>query len=152
MRPAWRRHGPLTPAETLIDKAIALHAIGGVYERQTPTPFMCLLLRLLQLQPEKEILFEYLLAEEFKYLRALAVMYIRLTFRSMEVYEILEPLMRDYRKLRYRQVGESPRQAEAGRGARLEEAGEERGWPSRPRRRARLGRAERKAGDCPRSA
>jgi pre-mRNA-splicing factor 38A len=53
-------------AETIIDKAIVLHAIGGVYERQTPTPFICLLLRLLQLQPEKEILFEYLLAEEFK--------------------------------------------------------------------------------------
>lgn len=32
-------------------------------------------------------------------------MYIRLTFRSMEVYEILEPLMKDYRKLRYHQVG-----------------------------------------------
>lgn len=32
-------------------------------------------------------------------------MYIRLTFRSIEVYEILEPLMKDYRKLRYRQVG-----------------------------------------------
>lgn len=27
---------------------------------------MCLTLKLLQLQPEKEILFEYLLAEEFK--------------------------------------------------------------------------------------
>ncbi|GMK53965.1 hypothetical protein CspeluHIS016_0105510 [Cutaneotrichosporon spelunceum] len=101
----WKEHCFTLNAETLIDKAIALHAIGGVYERQTPTPFMCLLLRLLQLQPEKEILFEYLLAEEFKYLRALAVMYIRLTFRSMEVFEILEPLMKDYRKLRYRQVG-----------------------------------------------
>lgn len=56
----------LITAESIIDKAIAVHAIGGVYERQTPTPFMCLLLRLLQLQPEKEILFEYLLAEEFK--------------------------------------------------------------------------------------
>jgi pre-mRNA-splicing factor 38A len=37
-----------------------------VHDRQTPTPFMCLTLKLLQLQPEKEILFEYLLAEEFK--------------------------------------------------------------------------------------
>ncbi|BEJ13765.1 hypothetical protein CspHIS471_0309390 [Cutaneotrichosporon sp. HIS471] len=101
----WKEHCFTLNAETLIDKAIALHAIGGVYERQTPTPFMCLLLRLLQLQPDKEILFEYLLAEEFKYLRALAVMYIRLTFRSMEVFEMLEPLMKDYRKLRYRQVG-----------------------------------------------
>lgn len=41
-----------------------------------------------------------------RYLRALAVIYIRLTFRSMEVYQILEPLMKDYRKLRYREVGE----------------------------------------------
>ncbi|RSH77349.1 uncharacterized protein EHS24_003309 [Apiotrichum porosum] len=101
----WKEHCFALTAESIIDKAIALHAIGGVYERQTPTPFMCLLLRLLQLQPEKEILFEYLLAEEFKYLRALAVIYIRLTFRSMEVFQILEPLMADYRKLRYREPG-----------------------------------------------
>lgn len=40
-----------------------------------------------------------------RYLRALAAIYIRLTFRSMEVYQILEPLMKDYRKLRYREVG-----------------------------------------------
>ena len=29
-------------------------------------------------------------------------MYIRMTFRAAEVYEILEPLMKDFRKLRYR--------------------------------------------------
>ncbi|WOO77399.1 Pre-mRNA-splicing factor 38 [Vanrija pseudolonga] len=101
----WKEHCFATNAETIIDKAIALKAIGGVHDRQTPTEFMCLVLRLLQLQPEKEILMEYLLAEEFKYLRALAVIYIRLAFRSMEVYEILEPLMRDYRKLRHRHAG-----------------------------------------------
>ncbi|TXT13552.1 hypothetical protein VHUM_00919 [Vanrija humicola] len=101
----WKEHCFATNAETIIDKAIALKAIGGVHDRQTPTEFMCLVLRLLQLQPEKEILMEYLLAEEFKYLRALAVIYIRLAFRSMEVYEILEPLMKDYRKLRHRHAG-----------------------------------------------
>ncbi|KAK1925574.1 PRP38 family-domain-containing protein [Papiliotrema laurentii] len=101
----WKEHCFALNAESLIDQAIACNAIGGVYDRQTPTPFMCLTLKLLQLQPEKEILFEYLLAEEFKYLRALAAFYIRLTFRSLEVYEILEPLMKDYRKLRVRQVG-----------------------------------------------
>lgn len=53
-------------AESIIDKAIELRAIGGVTDRQTPTPFICLVLKLLQLQPEKEILIEYLLAEEFK--------------------------------------------------------------------------------------
>ncbi|RSH89405.1 hypothetical protein EHS25_002517 [Saitozyma podzolica] len=101
----WKEHCFALNAESIIDKAIELKAIGGVHDRQTPTDFMCLTLKLLQLQPEKEILFEYLLAEEFKYLRALAAFYIRLTFRSMEIYELLEPLMKDYRKLRIRQVG-----------------------------------------------
>jgi pre-mRNA-splicing factor 38A len=57
----------LTPAESLIDKAIALKSIGGVYGNQKPTEFICLLLKLLQIQPEKEILVEYLLVDEFKY-------------------------------------------------------------------------------------
>jgi len=37
-----------------------------------------------------------------RYLRALAAIYVRMTFRAMEVYEILEPLLKDYRKIRYR--------------------------------------------------
>jgi len=53
-------------AESLIDPAIKLRAIGGVYGNNTPTEFMCLLLKLLQIQPEKEILIEYLQADEFK--------------------------------------------------------------------------------------
>jgi pre-mRNA-splicing factor 38A len=50
----------------LIDLAIKLRFIGGVYGNQKPTEFMCLLLKLLQIQPEKEILVEYLQADEFK--------------------------------------------------------------------------------------
>ncbi|GJE97070.1 pre-mRNA-splicing factor 38 [Phanerochaete sordida] len=103
--PYWKEHCFALTAETLIDKAIELKAIGGVYGNNKPTEFMCLLLKLLQIQPEKEILLEYLQAEEFKYLRALAVMYIRMTFRAVEVYEILEPLLKDFRKIRYRNSG-----------------------------------------------
>ncbi|EMD38691.1 hypothetical protein CERSUDRAFT_48534 [Gelatoporia subvermispora B] len=98
----WKEHCFALTAESLIDKTIELRAIGGVYGNQKPTEFLCLLLKLLQIQPEKEILLEYLQADEFKYLRALAVMYIRMTFRPAEVYEILEPLLKDYRKIRYR--------------------------------------------------
>lgn len=58
-------------AETLIDKAIELNAIGGVYGNQKPTEFISLLLKLLQIQPEKEILIEYLQADEFKYVQYL---------------------------------------------------------------------------------
>jgi len=98
----WKEHCFALTAESLIDKAIELKYIGGVYANQKPTEFMCLLLKLLQIQPEKEILVEYLLAEEFKYLRALAAMYIRMTFRAVDVFELLEPLLKDYRKLRKR--------------------------------------------------
>lgn len=99
----WKEHCFALTAASIIDKAIELRAIGGVYGgNQKPTEFLCLLLKLLQIQPEKEILLEYLQAEEFKYLRALAVMYIRMTFRAVEVYEILEPLLKDYSKLRLR--------------------------------------------------
>ncbi|EJD06111.1 PRP38-domain-containing protein [Fomitiporia mediterranea MF3/22] len=101
----WKERCFALTAESLIDRAIELNSIGGVYGNNNPTEFMCLLLKLLQIQPEKEILIEYLQVDEFKYLRALAAMYIRMTFRAVEVYEILEPLLKDYRKLRLRHVG-----------------------------------------------
>ncbi|KAF9653032.1 PRP38-domain-containing protein [Thelephora ganbajun] len=100
----WKEHCFALTAETLIDKAIELQSIGGVYGNQKPTEFICLLLKLLQIQPEKEILVEYLRADEFKYLRALAAMYIRMTFRAVEVYDLLEPLLKDFRKLRMRSI------------------------------------------------
>jgi len=96
--------GALFRANRLIDKAIELRCIGGVYGNQRPTEFMCLLLKLLQIQPEKEILIEYLQANEFKYLKALTALYIRMTFRAADVYELLEPLLMDYRKLRLRNM------------------------------------------------
>ncbi|EGD88068.1 hypothetical protein H112_04547 [Trichophyton rubrum D6] len=39
---------------------------------------------------------------DFKYLRALAAFYIRLTFEPVEIYKTLEPLLTDYRKLKRR--------------------------------------------------
>ncbi|EOQ99857.1 Pre-mRNA-splicing factor 38A [Wallemia ichthyophaga EXF-994] len=98
----WKEQCFALTAETIIDKAVEMQSIGGVYGNARPLPFMCLLLKLLQLQPEREIIFEYLQAEEFKYLRALAAMYTRLCFKSFEVFDILEPLLQDYRKLRLR--------------------------------------------------
>ena len=37
-----------------------------------------------------------------RYLQALAMFYIRLTFSGVECYKILEPFLNDYRKLRHR--------------------------------------------------
>ena len=76
--------------------------IGGTYGQQKPSPFLCLTMKLLQLMPERDIVLEYLHQTEFKYLTALAAFYIRLTFDSKEIYQTLEPMLADYRKLRRR--------------------------------------------------
>ncbi|CAB52035.1 U4/U6 x U5 tri-snRNP complex subunit Prp38 [Schizosaccharomyces pombe] len=87
---------------SLVDRAVRLEYIGGQYGNQRPTEFICLLYKLLQIAPEKEIIQQYLSIPEFKYLRALAAFYVRLTWDDVEVHQTLEPLLRDYRKLRIR--------------------------------------------------
>ena len=90
-------------AETLVDKAIELVYIGGVYgAHHLPTPFICLLLRMLAIQPADEIIRELIQNEEYKYVRVLGAFYLRLTGRPMDIYKILEPLYVDYRKLKRR--------------------------------------------------
>lgn len=115
-------------AATLCDRAAEMTFIGGTYGGMgKPTPFLCLAFKLLQLVPEKEVILEYLNFEddvegdaeedgeengiadrdqtkkgEFKYLRALAAFYIRLAWDTVEIYQTLEPLLADYRKLRRR--------------------------------------------------
>lgn len=41
----------------------------------------------------------------YRYVRALGAFYLRLTGRSKEIYQYLEPLLNDYRKLRVRTGG-----------------------------------------------
>ena len=44
-------------AELLVDKAMELRYIGGVYSGNIkPSPFLCLTLKMLQIQPEKDSL------------------------------------------------------------------------------------------------
>lgn len=52
--------------------------------------------------PEREIILEYLHDTDFKYLRALGALYIRLTWGAADIFKTLEPLLSDYRKLKYR--------------------------------------------------
>lgn len=88
----------------IVDRVVDhVESIGGVYGTvQKPTPFLCLAFKLLQLAPSDAILDEYLNfgGEKFKYLRALAVFYIRLTRPDKDVYTLLEPFLEDRRKLR----------------------------------------------------
>lgn len=65
-----------------------------------PTPFLCLLLKMLQIQPEKDIVVEFIRNENFKYVRALGATYMRLVGTSIDCYKYLEPLYYDYRKMK----------------------------------------------------
>ena len=68
----WKEHCFGLTAESLVDKAVELTHLGGTYGGQRkPTNFMCLLLKLLQLQPEKEIIVEFIKNEDYKYVRLL---------------------------------------------------------------------------------
>jgi pre-mRNA-splicing factor 38A len=92
-------------AATLLDRAVEMSYIGGTYGvGMKPTPFICLAFKLLTLVPEKEIVLEYLGrgGEEWKYLRALAAFYVRLTFDSVDVSRVLDAFLEDKRKLRRR--------------------------------------------------
>lgn len=97
----WKESCFALTAELMVDKAMELRYIGGVYGGNIkPTPFICLVLKFLQIQPEKDIVIEFIRNEEFKYVRALGAFYLRLTASSEDCYKYLEPLYNDYRKLR----------------------------------------------------
>ncbi len=53
-------------------------------------------------QPEKEIIVEFIKNDDYKYVRALGAYYLRLTGKPSDVYQYLEPLYNDNRKLRRR--------------------------------------------------
>ena len=93
-------------AATLLDRAVELRYVGGTYsEGQRASPFLCLILKMLQLGVEDDIVQFYLGegGQDFKYLRCLAAFYVRLTEESSErVYRKLEPLLSDGRKVRMR--------------------------------------------------
>ncbi|KAF7909560.1 uncharacterized protein EAF01_003278 [Botrytis porri] len=77
--------------------------IAGTYgDSQRPSPFLCLAFKLLQLGPSDDILKEYMGygGEKFKYLRALALFYWRMTRQAKDVYTMLEGYLEDKRKLR----------------------------------------------------
>lgn len=68
----WKESCFALTAETVIEKAVDLKAAGGTYGgARKPTNFMCLILKMLQIQPSKEVVIEYIKDENFKYVRLL---------------------------------------------------------------------------------
>ncbi|RLN90492.1 hypothetical protein BBJ28_00004156 [Nothophytophthora sp. Chile5] len=101
----WKEQCFGLTAETLVDKAVELSAFGGTFGgNQQPTPFLCLLLKMLQLQPEIDVVRQFVQNEDYKYVTALGAVYLRLVGKPTEIYSMLEPLYSDYRKLRKRNV------------------------------------------------
>ena len=97
----WKENCFALTSELLVDKAMELKYVGGVFGGNIkPTPFICLVLKMLQIQPEKDIVIEFIKNEDFKYVRALGAYYLRLTGTSLDCYKYLEPLLNDYRKIR----------------------------------------------------
>ena len=97
----WKENCFALTSELLVDKAMELKFVGGVFGANIkPTPFICLVLKMLQIQPEKDIVIEFIKNEDFKYVRALGAYYLRLTGTSLDCYKYLEPLLNDYRKIR----------------------------------------------------
>jgi pre-mRNA-splicing factor 38A len=97
----WKEECFALSAELLVDKAMELKYIGGSFGGNVkPTPFLCLILKMLQIQPEKDIVVEFITQQDFKYVRALGAMYMRLVGTSIDCYKYLEPLYYDYRKLK----------------------------------------------------
>ena len=89
-------------AELLVDKAMILDHIGSTFAQNVQaTPFICLVLKMLQIQPTKDIIVEFIRRSDYKYVRALGAYYMRLVGTSVDIYKYLEPLFIDYRKMKY---------------------------------------------------
>mmetsp|Transcript_25344 Transcript_25344/g.60290 ORF Transcript_25344/g.60290 Transcript_25344/m.60290 type:complete len:361 (-) Transcript_25344:72-1154(-) len=97
----WKEHCFGLSAEGVVDKAVELRCVGGTFGgTRKATNFMCLILKMLQIQPDKDIIIEFIKNEDYKYVRILGAYYLRLVGRPLEVYQYLEPLYNDYRKVR----------------------------------------------------
>eukprot|EP00878_Enallax_costatus_P024177 GHUV01025777.1.p1 GENE.GHUV01025777.1~~GHUV01025777.1.p1 ORF type:complete len:224 (+),score=52.99 GHUV01025777.1:237-908(+) len=101
----WKKDCFGLSAETLVDKAVELKYIGGMIgEPQKPTEFICLILKMLQIQPDKEIIIEFIKNDDYKYVRLLGAYYLRLVGKAYDVYTYLEPLYNDFRRVRVAQA------------------------------------------------
>lgn len=57
---------------------------------------------MLQIQPDADIVLEFIKNKDYKYIRALGAFYWRLVASAKDIFKVLEPLYSDYRRLAYR--------------------------------------------------
>merc|ERR1712207_74210 len=86
----WKKSCFGLSAETLIDRAMELDHVGGTYGgSRKPTDFICLILKMLQIQPDKNVIIELIKNEVCKHTRLLGAFYLRLTSKGNEIYKYL---------------------------------------------------------------
>lgn len=100
----YKQHLHLTNEKSLL-QVIVDHVkyIGGTDSSNRPSPFLCCLVRLLELEPSEEIVELYLTQNgynEFKYLTSLTLLYCRMVLREGKFYLIYDRYIKDYRRLR----------------------------------------------------
>lgn len=80
--------------------ASELNHVGGLHgSARTPSPFLCLVLKLLQLGPEREVVQVFFEQGHFKYATVVAAFYLRVVGEARDIYTALEGLLGDYRKI-----------------------------------------------------
>ena len=72
----WMEECFALSAAQLAGKAMELKYVSGTVAPATrPTPFLCLVAKMLQIQPDMDIVLEFIKNEEFKYMRCLGMYY-----------------------------------------------------------------------------
>lgn len=97
----YKQYLYLTNEQTILP-VIVNHVkyISGLDANNRPGPFLCCLLRLLEISPSSIIIQIYLNQTNFKYLTALILLYIRMTYKSHEVYSITDPYFSNFSRLK----------------------------------------------------
>ncbi|CAN3375928.1 hypothetical protein DIURU_003136 [Diutina rugosa] len=103
----YKQHLHGTNEATILPVIVAhVDYIGGTDSQGKPSPFLCCLLRLLEINPSEKVIFDVYMdqlgSKEFKYVTALVLVYVRLVLSSARIFQTLEPFYLDYRKLRLR--------------------------------------------------
>ncbi|EGV61394.1 hypothetical protein PSN45_000067 [Yamadazyma tenuis] len=97
----YKQHLYLTNEQTILQVIVDnVKYVGGLDSSNRPSPFLCCLLRLLEIGPSAAVVGLYLKQPEFKYLTILTLIYIRLTQPPTEVYQVLDTYRSNYTKVR----------------------------------------------------
>lgn len=92
----WKLHCFNVNAATILDRCVEIRCVGAFESTGRPFPFVCLLVKLIQILPPRDIIEFYINQQEFKYLKVLALVYARIVYKESA---ILQPHLQDYRKL-----------------------------------------------------